>query len=57
MIPLHIMLGKAVRVVASDIVYRGILIEVSEDAVELRGEGQWITISTDRISSITIDEG
>ena len=56
MIPLHIMLGKAVRVVASDIVYRGILIEVSEDAVELQGEGQWITISADRISSITIDE-
>ncbi|MEK6712937.1 MAG: hypothetical protein AABY41_01925 [Nitrospirota bacterium] len=47
------MTGKKVRVIANDIVYNGLLVEVTETTVELQGEGQWITIPVDSISSIT----
>lgn len=55
--PIYAMLGSMVRVIADNIVYRGILIEVSEDTVELQGETQWITIPVGHISSITMEEG
>ena len=47
------MTGKKVRVIANDVVYNGLLVEVTETTVELQGEGQWITIPVDSISSIT----
>jgi len=50
------MTGKKVRVIANDVVYNGLLVEVTETTVELQGEGQWITIPVDSISSITPDE-
>lgn len=50
------MTGKKVRVIANDVVYNGLLVEVTETTVELQGEGQWITISVDSICSITPDE-
>lgn len=50
------MTGKKVRVIANDVVYNGLLVEVTETTVELQGEGQWITISVNSISSITPDE-
>lgn len=53
---IHKMIGKTVRVIASDIAYNGLLIEVTETTVELQGQGQWITIPVDSISSITTDE-
>lgn len=55
--PIHAMVGRVVRVIASDIVYRGVLIEVSEETVELQGEAQWITIPVGSINSITVEEG
>lgn len=55
--PIHTLIGRTVRVIAGDIVYRGVLIEVSEDTVELQGEAQWITIPAGNINSITIEEG
>jgi hypothetical protein len=50
---LNALIGRMVIVVASDITYRGILVEVSEDNVELQGEYQWLTIPVDNINSIT----
>lgn len=50
------MTGKKVRVIANDVVYNGLLVEVTETTVELQGEGQWITIPVDSISSVTPDE-
>ena len=47
------MTGKKVRVIANDVVYNGLLVEVTETTVELQGEGQLITIPVDSISSIT----
>lgn len=55
--PIYAMLGKMVRITAGDIIYKGILVEVSEDSVELQGEAQWITIPVENINSITIEEG
>ncbi len=56
MTPLHTLIGRMVRVIASEMVYKGILIEVSEESVELQGETQWITIPVENINSITLDE-
>ena len=47
------MTGKRVRIIANDIVYTGVLVEMTENSVELQGDGQWISIPVDSISSIT----
>lgn len=57
MTPLHDMIGRRVRITAGDIVYKGLLIEVSVETVELQAESQWITIPIDNINSILIEEG
>lgn len=57
MTPLHDMIGRRVRVIAGDMVYKGLLIEVSEENVELQAELQWMTIPIDNINSIEIEEG
>ncbi len=57
MTPLHDMIGRRVRVIAGDIIYKGLLIEVSEENVELQAELQWMTIPIDNINSIEIEEG
>ncbi len=54
--PIQTMTGKRVRVTANDITYIGLLVEVTQISVELQGDGQWITIPIDRITSIT-EEG
>ncbi len=50
------MTGRRVRIIASDIAYIGLLVEVTETSVELQGDGQWITIPVDCISSIAEDD-
>jgi len=57
MTPLHDMIGRKVRIIAGDIVYKGFLIEVSEENAALQTESQWITIPVDNINSIEIEEG
>ena len=54
--PIISMTGKKVRVIANDITYTGLLIEMTETSVELQGDVQWITIPVDSISSIEVDE-
>lgn len=49
---LNSLIGRMVIVIAADITYRGILVEVSEDSVELQGESGWVTIPVDNINSI-----
>jgi len=57
MTPLHDMIGRKVRIIAGDIVYKGFLIEVSEENAALQTESQWITIPIDNINLILIEEG
>lgn len=54
--PIISMTGKKVRVIANDITYTGLLIEMTETSVELQGDVQWITIPVDSIISIEADE-
>ena len=54
--PIQSMTGKRVRVIANDIMYTGLLIEMSETSLELRCDIQWITIPVDSIRSIEVDE-
>ncbi len=51
---IHAMSGRRVIVYAGDIVYCGILIEVTEENVELQGDNQWITVPLDNINSIIL---
>lgn len=51
---LHELTGKRVRVYAGDIEYCGILIEVTEENIELQGDIQWITIPVSNVNSITL---
>lgn len=49
------MTGKRVRVYAGDIVYCGILIEMTEENIELQGDNQWITIPVNNVNSIMLE--
>lgn len=53
--PMSTMTGKRVRIIANDIAYTGLLVEVTETSVELQGDGQWVTIPVDCISSISAE--
>lgn len=57
MTPLHDMIGRRVRIIAGDTVYKGVLIEISEENAALQTESQWMTIPIDNINSIEIEEG
>lgn len=46
------MIGKEVVVVANDVEYRGVLIEISEDSIFLKAPSQWIEIPTAGVSSV-----
>ena len=49
---MHELIGKEVEVVALDIIYRGVLVEISESEVYLRSETGWITIPVSNITEI-----
>lgn len=55
--PLHTLIGSQVVVAADGITYKGLLVEITEDEVQLQGESQWITIQIDDINSISAEEG
>jgi hypothetical protein len=45
--------GKLVEVIANDITYTGILVEISETEVYLEGESGWIVIPVEQVASIS----
>ncbi len=46
------LVGKTVEVNASDITYKGILVEIGEKEVHLQTETGWVVIPLDRIVDI-----
>ncbi|HWR59417.1 MAG TPA: hypothetical protein VN328_11065 [Thermodesulfovibrionales bacterium] len=46
------LLGKSVEVMANDILYFGILVEVGETDVYLEAQSGWIVIPTDQVAFI-----
>jgi hypothetical protein len=52
MAELHTMIGKEVEVIANGMVYKGVLIEVSESEVHLKGQLQWIALPASSVSQI-----
>jgi len=52
MAELYTMIGKEVEVIANGMVYKGVLIEVSESEVHLKGQLQWITLPVSSVSEI-----
>jgi hypothetical protein len=46
------LVGKQVEVLTSDIVYRGILVEIGEAEIYLQAENGWIMISVDRVVDV-----
>lgn len=52
MAELYTMIGKEVEVFANGMVYKGVLIEVSESEVHLKGQLQWITLPASSVSDI-----
>ncbi len=51
------LLGKSVEVMANDILYTGILVELGETDVYLEGPSGWIVIPNDQIALIREKEG
>jgi hypothetical protein len=45
-------LRKEVEIVAHGVIYRGVLIEVSEEEVHLKMETRWVTIMTSDVMEI-----
>ena len=54
MAELYEMIGKEVEVSANGTVYKGVLIEVSESEVHLKGQLQWIALPASSVSSIKL---
>jgi hypothetical protein len=50
------MIGKEVVVMANGMKYTGVLIEVSDAEVQLKGPFQWITLATSSVSEIRLNE-
>ncbi|HEX9021133.1 MAG TPA: hypothetical protein VF903_07720 [Nitrospirota bacterium] len=50
------MIGKEVEVIANGMKYRGVLIEVSDAEVHLRGPMQWIALPASAVSSVKLAE-
>lgn len=48
------MLGKEVVVIANGVRYSGILVEVSDTEVHLKGVLQWITLPASSVSTIKL---
>jgi hypothetical protein len=48
------MIGKEVEVIANGMKYVGVLIEVSDAEVNLKGPFQWITLSTSSVNEIRL---
>ena len=45
--------GKLVEVMANDITYTGILVEISETEVYLESESGWIVIPVEQVASLS----
>lgn len=54
MAELQYMLGKEVVVIANGVQYSGVLIEVSDTEVHLKGVMQWITLPASSVSTIKL---
>jgi hypothetical protein len=54
MAELYTMIGKEVEVIANGTVYKGVLIEVSETEVHLKGQLQWITLPASSVSQVKL---
>jgi len=54
MAELYTMIGKEVEVIANGMVYKGVLIEVSETEVHLKGQLQWITLPASSVSQVKL---
>jgi len=48
------MIGKEVEVIANGMKYAGVLIEVSDVEVHLKGSFQWISLPVSSVSEITL---
>ena len=51
---LYTMIGKEVVVIANGVEYRGVLIEVTDTEVHLKGTLQWIALPASSVSQIRL---
>jgi hypothetical protein len=54
MAELYTMIGKEVEVIANGTVYKGVLIEVSESELHLKGQLQWIALPASSVSQVKL---
>jgi hypothetical protein len=54
MAEIYTMIGKEVEVMANGVVYKGVLIEVSETEVHLKGQLQWIALPASSVSQVKL---
>ncbi len=50
------MIGKEVEVIANGVTYTGVLIEVSDTEVHLKGSMQWISLPASSVSVVKLKE-
>ena len=56
MLDIQSMIGKEVEVIANGIRYTGVLVEVSDEEVNLKGQMQWIALPVSSISVVKLKE-
>jgi len=53
---MHQYLNKQVEVVTAETLYRGILIEIGETAIQIQSEMGWIEVPMERILEVRLEE-
>lgn len=56
MTDIQAMIGKEVDVIANGMKYSGVLIEVSDVEVHIKGPFQWLSLPVSTVSDITLKE-
>ncbi|HXY54933.1 MAG TPA: hypothetical protein VEM40_09730 [Nitrospirota bacterium] len=56
MLDIQSMIGKEVEIIANGVSYTGVLIEVSDAEVNLKGSMQWIALPVSTISVVKLKD-
>ena len=53
---MHQLINKEVEVITSEVLYRGILIEVGESEIQLQSENGWISVPMEKVLDVRLKD-
>ncbi len=54
---MHDLIGRKIEVITGDIIYRGVLIEITDEELHLQSELGWISVPLEKVAEVReVDE-